>query len=222
MDLTEDTGLYKNSTRDLTAGMTEETGLLKNRSEDLETMLETMLETILEKLLETMLENIEIDTEITELDKLPEVIDSLNPDTTVGTQQNTKLQRDLELEVDIEGKNIFFSDHLQAHRIFNTLQGTPESSKWGQKRNNFDNLFLEFGKYDQSDRRFSKETRGNQCTCNCLVYLAMAVKKLVKNLDLNYILDVGDNIYMQTVQNLKKNRKISKCVVNFGCNSICT
>ncbi|CAC5425692.1 unnamed protein product [Mytilus coruscus] len=83
-----------------------------------------------------------------------------------------------------------------------TIHIKPDSVKSGQ--NIFDNLFLEFGKYDQSDKRFSKATRGNQCTCNCLVYLAMAAKKLVKHLDLNSILDEGDKIYMQTVQYLKK------------------
>jgi hypothetical protein len=59
--------------------------------------------------------------------------------------------------------------------------------------------------FDQSDRRFSSETRGNQCICNCLVFLALTSYKINnKNVDLDYILDTGDQIYMKTIHNKKK------------------
>lgn len=74
-----------------------------------------------------------------------------------------------------------------------------------QSNNIYESTFLKFGKFDQSDRRFSNETRGNQCICNCLVFSALTFCKInLKNFYLDYILDTGDQICMKTIQNLKK------------------
>jgi hypothetical protein len=35
--------------------------------------------------------------------------------------------------------------------------------QYGQTNSIYESIFLKFGKFDQSDRRFSSETRGNQC-----------------------------------------------------------
>jgi hypothetical protein len=37
-------------------------------------------------------------------------------------------------------------------------------------------FFLKFGTFDQFNSRFGDESRGNQCTCNALVFLTMSVK----------------------------------------------
>jgi hypothetical protein len=47
--------------------------------------------------------------------------------------------------------------------------------------NPFDAIFLKFGTFDQYDMRFSTGSRGNQCTCNCLVYLVLSFVKHDQN-----------------------------------------
>jgi hypothetical protein len=80
----------------------------------------------------------------------------------------------------------------------------------------YESTFLKFGKFDQSDRRFSSETRGNQCICNCLVFLALTSYKINnKNVDLDYILDTGDQIYTKTIQNLKKQGRFKNMLLTF-------
>ena len=69
----------------------------------------------------------------------------------------------------------------------------------------FDNVTLTFGSFDQFDGRFSNFTRGNQCTCNCLIYLAFATKNIDdQQYNLDDILEIGDQVYLKTVQNLKQ------------------
>ncbi|KAL5006836.1 hypothetical protein ScPMuIL_015642 [Solemya velum] len=63
--------------------------------------------------------------------------------------------------------------------------------------------FLRFGNFDQSSNMFAAETRGNQCTCICLVFLALNKLKHTKCIDLNYILQTGDAIYSTTIQQLR-------------------
>lgn len=80
----------------------------------------------------------------------------------------------------------------------------------------YESTFLKFGKFDQSDRRFSSETRGNQCICNCLVFLALTSYKINnKNVDLDYILDTGDQIYMKTIHNKKKQGRFKNMLLTF-------
>jgi len=80
----------------------------------------------------------------------------------------------------------------------------------------YESTFLKFGKFDQSDRRFSNETRGNQCICNCLVFSALTFYKInSKNVDLDYILDTGDQIYMKTIQNKKKQGRLKNMLLTF-------
>jgi hypothetical protein len=56
--------------------------------------------------------------------------------------------------------NSIFLNHQSSH-----------TSVSGQTNSIYESTFLKFGKFDQSDRRFSSETRGNQSICNCLVFL---------------------------------------------------
>ena len=86
--------------------------------------------------------------------------------------------------------------------VENYQHQSSHTSVSGQTNSIYESTFLKFGKFDQSDRRFSSETRGNQCICNCLVFLALTSYKINnKNVDLDYILDTGDQIYMKTIQN---------------------
>jgi hypothetical protein len=91
-------------------------------------------------------------------------------------------------------------------------------SKYTEGNFEFDNLF-DFELDNLFDNVFEPEgnfwyccsggqyTRGNQCICNCLVFLALTSYKINnKNVDLDYILETGDQIYMKTIQNLKKTR----------------
>jgi hypothetical protein len=55
---------------------------------------------------------------------------------------------------------------------------SSHTSVSGQTNSIFESTFLKFGKFDQSDSRFSSETRGNQCICNCLVFLALTSYKI--------------------------------------------
>ena len=52
----------------------------------------------------------------------------------------------------------------------NDQHQSSRTSVSGQTNSIYESTFLKFGKFDQSDRRFSSETRGNQCICNCLVF----------------------------------------------------
>jgi hypothetical protein len=71
-------------------------------------------------------------------------------------------------------------------------------------------IFLKFGTFDQYDMRFSTGSRGNQCTCNCLVYLVLSFVKHDQNeLDADNILNTGDQIYKKTVEKLKTEGKFT-------------
>jgi hypothetical protein len=100
--------------------------------------------------------------------------------------------------------------------VENYQHQSSHTSVSGQTNSIYESTFLKFGKFDQSDRRFSSETRGNQCICNCLVFLALTSYKINnKNVDLDYILDTGDQNYMKTIQNLKKQGRFKNMLLTF-------
>jgi hypothetical protein len=81
--------------------------------------------------------------------------------------------------------------------------------------NPFDAIFLKFGTFDQYDMRFSTGSRGNQCTCNCLVVLSF-VKHDQNELNADNILNTGDQIYKKTVEKLKTEGKFTNMLLNFN------
>ena len=81
----------------------------------------------------------------------------------------------------------------------------------------FNASFLKFWTFHQNDRRFKDDTRGNQCTCNALVYLALHFG--INNptlVDLDSVLNIGDQVYRTTVEQLKRDGKYRSMLLNFN------
>ncbi|CAG2217272.1 unnamed protein product [Mytilus edulis] len=82
--------------------------------------------------------------------------------------------------------------------------------------NFFNNHFLKFGTFDQYATKFDDQSRGNQCTCNCLVFLSLATLNFDQNtVDLDYILNLGDEIYRKHVQKLTLQGLFQCMLLNF-------
>ncbi|VDI56163.1 Hypothetical predicted protein [Mytilus galloprovincialis] len=82
--------------------------------------------------------------------------------------------------------------------------------------NFFNNHFLKFGTFDQYATKFDDQSRGNQCTCNCLVFLSLATLNFDQNIvDLDYILNLGDEIYRKHVQKLTLQGLFQCMLLNF-------
>jgi ribosomal protein S6 len=60
-------------------------------------------------------------------------------------------------------------------------------------------------RFHQNDKRFKDDTKGNQCKCNALVYLAMNFGINNQALaDLDSYLNIGDHVYRTTLDNEKE------------------
>ncbi|CAC5363289.1 unnamed protein product [Mytilus coruscus] len=98
---------------------------------------------------------------------------------------------------------------------------TPREQNYKEKEvsksvNSFNTHFLKFGTFDQYATKFDDQSRGNQCTCNCLVFLSLATLNFDQNtLDLDYILDKGDEIYRKHVQTLTLQGLFQCMLLNF-------
>ena len=56
------------------------------------------------------------------------------------------------------------------------------------------------GDFNQSNERFSMDNRGNQCVANCAMYFIYSLKKTsdkITSLDINKMLEYGDELYSQ-------------------------
>ncbi|XP_076105470.1 uncharacterized protein LOC143073656 [Mytilus galloprovincialis] len=82
--------------------------------------------------------------------------------------------------------------------------------------NSFNANFLKFGTFDQYATKFAAQSRGNQCTCNCLVFLSLSSLNFDSNtLNLDYILNKGDEIYRKHVQELTTQGLFKNMLLNF-------
>ncbi|CAG2236684.1 unnamed protein product [Mytilus edulis] len=82
--------------------------------------------------------------------------------------------------------------------------------------NSFNAKFLKFGTFDQYATKFADQSRGNQCTCNCLVFLSLSTSNFDSNtLNLDYILNKGDDIYRKHVQELTTQGLFKNMLLNF-------
>ncbi|CAG2215288.1 unnamed protein product [Mytilus edulis] len=82
--------------------------------------------------------------------------------------------------------------------------------------NSFNAKFLKFGTFDQYATKFADQSRGNQCTCNCLVFLSLSTLNFDSNtLNLDYILNKGDEIYRKHVQELTTQGLFKNMLLNF-------
>ncbi|CAG2213040.1 unnamed protein product [Mytilus edulis] len=82
--------------------------------------------------------------------------------------------------------------------------------------NSFNANFIKFGTFDQYATKFAAQSRGNQCTCNCLVFLSLSSLNFDSNtLNLDYILDKGDEIYRKHVQELITQGLFKNMLLNF-------
>lgn len=79
-----------------------------------------------------------------------------------------------------------------------------DTCKIYKSSNPFHSTFFKLGSFDQYDMKFSARSKGNQCTCNCLMYLALSFQYCNQNfLDMDHILNMGDILYKKTVDKLK-------------------
>ncbi|XP_071123194.1 myb-like protein D [Mytilus edulis] len=82
--------------------------------------------------------------------------------------------------------------------------------------NSYNANFLKFGTFDQYATKFADQSRGNQCTCNCLVFLSLSTLNFDSNtLNLDYILNKGDEIYRKHVQELTTQGLFKNMLLNF-------
>ncbi|CAG2205014.1 unnamed protein product [Mytilus edulis] len=82
--------------------------------------------------------------------------------------------------------------------------------------NSFNANFIKFGTFDQYATKFAAQSRGNQCTCNCLVFLSLSSLNFDSNtLNLDYILNKGDEIYRKHVQELTTQGLFKNMLLNF-------
>ncbi|VDI11436.1 Hypothetical predicted protein [Mytilus galloprovincialis] len=82
--------------------------------------------------------------------------------------------------------------------------------------NSFNANFIKFGTFDQYATKFADQSRGNQCTCNCLVFLSLSTLNFDSNtLNLDYILNKGDEIYRKHVQELTTQGLFKNMLLNF-------
>ncbi|CAC5400692.1 unnamed protein product [Mytilus coruscus] len=102
------------------------------------------------------------------------------------------------------------------------LQNQNEQSKNNSEEevskyfNSFNAIVLKFGTFDQYAIKFADQSRGNQCTCNCLVFLSLSTLNFDSNtLNLDYILNKGDEIYRNHVQELKTQGLFKNMLLNF-------
>ncbi|CAG2253527.1 unnamed protein product [Mytilus edulis] len=101
------------------------------------------------------------------------------------------------------------------------LQDQNEQSKNNLKEisdysNSFNAKFMKFGTFDQYATKFAAQSRGNQCTCNCLVFLSLSTLNFDSNtLNLDYILNKGDEIYRKHVQELTTQGLFKKYALKF-------
>ena len=66
-------------------------------------------------------------------------------------------------------------------------------------------LFFKLWRFHQNDKRFKDDTKGNQCKCNALAYLAMNFGINNQALaDLDSYLNIGDHVYRTTLDNEKE------------------
>ncbi|CAG2211540.1 unnamed protein product [Mytilus edulis] len=104
----------------------------------------------------------------------------------------------------------------------NLLQDQNEQFKTNSEQgvskyyNSFNANFIKFGTFDQYATKFADQSRGNQCTCNCLVFLSLSSLNFDSNtLNLDYILNKGDEIYRKHVQELTTQGLFKNMLLNF-------
>jgi hypothetical protein len=97
----------------------------------------------------------------------------------IHCQINCQTQSCLRAQIDCQ-KAYQNTRHTCQNKFYveNYQHQSSHTSVSGQTNSIYESTFLKFGKFDQSDRRFSSETRGNQCICNCLVFLALTSYKI--------------------------------------------
>ena len=207
MDLTEDPGLVNHRTRDLTFDMTEDPGLINHRTRDLN-MLETFSETLSGNLLETnartvLVNSVENNLECCAGMSLHSISKTKQLDNSNSSLANSHIRAPI---VDSQSRQSQYDASKLISKNDSSLHCNP-----------FDVIFLKFGTFDQYDMRFSTGSRGNQCTCNCLVYLVLSFVKHDQNeLNADNILNTGDQIYKKTVEKLKTEGKFTNMLLNFN------
>ncbi|CAC5391862.1 unnamed protein product [Mytilus coruscus] len=144
---------------------------------------------------------------------------NLNQNSNNCAKETSQIQTDILLNKSNKSyaKKDFHSniqnDLLQNHNEQTKNNSELEVSK---KFYSFNAHFLRFGTFDQYATKFDDESRGNQCTCNSLVFLSLSTINFDPNtLNLDYILNKGDEIYRKHVRELKTQGLFKNMLLNF-------
>jgi hypothetical protein len=218
-DLTGDTGSLNSNIDDMK--MTGDTGSLNSYIDDMKMTGDTgSLNSYIddmkspEKLLEKLPKKLpkQLSKKSNEFSKeLTNAVSNLSIEHSLTAQSWRKFSRKQQLTEDVSQKPRALSSRkcqLKCNSV--DIKMSQTSSMYP-----FNATFLKFGSFHQNDKRFKVETRGNQCTCNALVFLALGFSRhdpTVVNLDT--ILNIGDQVYENTVHELKRNGKYRHMLLN--------
>ncbi|CAG2256068.1 unnamed protein product [Mytilus edulis] len=138
---------------------------------------------------------------------------------------NNCLKETCHIQTDIlsnESNNSYAKKDSHCFIQTNLLQDQNEQFKTNSEQgvskyyNSFNANFIKFGTFDQYATKFADQSRGNQCTCNCLVFLSLSSLNFDSNtLNLDYILNKGDEIYRKHVQELTTQGLFKNMLLNF-------
>ncbi|CAG2232898.1 unnamed protein product [Mytilus edulis] len=245
-DLTGDTGPINSTKSDLDIGDTDtfnnsisnnmgDTDLHSNiNNSNSNNMGDTDLHTNINNSNLKLLEQSELNTleiselnilEISELNKLELSELNQNSNNNCAKELNQNSNNNCANQNNIlsnESNNSYAKKDSHSNIQTDLLQDQNEQSKTNSEQgvskyfNSFNANFLKFGTFDQYATKFADQSRGNQCTCNCLVFLSLSTLNFDSNtLNLDYILNKGDEIYRKHVQELTTQGLFKNMLLNF-------
>ena len=108
------------------------------------------------------------------------------------------------MNINVENESVLELTTNIVQNISSTCGNSNNFDKAAFDSNNNNSFFIVRGNFHQNDQRFSKKSRGNQCTANATAAIFMSTYFTLQEWNasvIDAVLDLGDLLYLKSIEN---------------------